>query len=200
MRITSKSHWSMDHKRSVTASLEDVLLTSLPNEVLSCIFATLPAADQWRLAGTCRLLRTLVLDQAERITVQVGAVSSSGSRTVGVSEPLLKAVRRQHGELCLRLKSAMPPGLQQQGNNMPSHNARGGSHQAAGVCCCSSKWLKALGQCPAVDKLELEGLAVSNSQFQLSFIGPPCCLPPAVNEDFKGFQRISKDFFNTGTQ
>jgi hypothetical protein len=97
-----------------------------------------------------------VLDQADRITVQLGAVSNNGRSIVGVSAPLLAAIRRQHGKLCLRL---MP---QQQKKNKPGHKASGGSHQAAGAQYCSRQWLKALGQCPAVDKLELKGLVVSN--------------------------------------
>jgi hypothetical protein len=148
----------MAPKTRLRARLEGTLLTSLPLEVLSCILAALPVADQWRLAGTCKLLRTLVLDQAERITVRFGAVSNNGRHIVGISAPLLAAVRRQHGKFCLRLI----PQKQKQKNKQVVVTP--GSHQAAGGQYCSKQWLKALGQCPAVDKLELKGLAVSNSK------------------------------------
>jgi hypothetical protein len=115
---------------------EDNPLLALPPELLAQIVKQLPVSDRRSLAGTCSSLRALVLNCANRLTLQLSSDSPANS-TCGATAALGAAVRRQHGALHLRLILCQ------------SITAR----QLKGE-------LAALGLCPSVQELQLACITV----------------------------------------
>jgi hypothetical protein len=145
-----------------------VQLLALPSELLLNIIAALPAADQWRLAGVCHILRSLVLNQAARLTLSLEHTSVANSK-LGLRAALLASVRRPHatGKLTLRVKCK---------------NARNILEE-----------LRRLGPCPAVTRLELESVPVGGGYLHVCNrksvmqaagnvgLGKPSSPPPRAN-------------------
>jgi hypothetical protein len=108
-------------------------LLDLPSELQIAVISSLSVEAKRNLAGTCKDLRALVLQQASGLTLSLGSASNQSMAT----PELLAAVRRQHGKFALRLR-------------LVSASARRIKGQ-----------LSALGPCPAVQLLQISQAAVS---------------------------------------